>query len=114
MKNGSRSEAKQIHASGHFLNAFLYVTRLRGAVGGRVCRVESDRDPRVALSSLWDSDNMIRTQISLDEQEYDLAKKEAQSLGIPVAEFVRRAVREALPPQGAGARLEEVSKNITK
>ena len=46
---------------------------------------------------------MIRTQISLDDQEYDLAKKEAQSLGIPVAEFVRLAVSEALPPQGAGA-----------
>jgi len=46
---------------------------------------------------------MIRTQISLDENEYALAKKEAQSLGISVAEFVRRAVREALPPRGQGA-----------
>ena len=40
---------------------------------------------------------MIRTQISLDEHEYALAKEGAQSLGISVAEFVRRAVREALP-----------------
>lgn len=48
------------------------------------------------------SDNMIRTQISLDEQEYSVAKSEAQLLGISVAEFVRRAVREALPPQGTG------------
>jgi hypothetical protein len=47
-------------------------------------------------------DNMIRTRISLDEREYALAKAEARSLGIPVAEFVRRAVREALPPRGEG------------
>ena len=46
---------------------------------------------------------MIRTQVSLDEREYTVAKMEAQSLGISVAEFVRRAVREALPPRGQGA-----------
>ena len=40
---------------------------------------------------------MIRTQISLDKLEYQLAKKRARALGISVAEFVRRAVREALP-----------------
>ena len=40
---------------------------------------------------------MIRTQISLDRLEYQLAKKQARALGISVAEFVRRAVREALP-----------------
>ena len=45
---------------------------------------------------------MIRTQISLDEREYSLAKKEAHSIGISVAEFVRRAVREALPAKGQG------------
>jgi hypothetical protein len=45
---------------------------------------------------------MIRTQISLDEEEYRLAKREAKSLGISIAEFVRRAVREALPGQGEG------------
>ena len=45
---------------------------------------------------------MIRTQISLDENEYALAKREAKSLGISVAEFVRRAIREALPPRGEG------------
>jgi len=54
------------------------------------------------LSFMTDSDNMIRTQISLDENEYSLAKTEAKSLGISVAEFVRRAVREALPPRGEG------------
>jgi ribbon-helix-helix CopG family protein len=42
-------------------------------------------------------DNVIRTQISLDKQEYALAREEAQSLGISVAEFVRRAIRERLP-----------------
>jgi hypothetical protein len=40
---------------------------------------------------------MIRTQVSLDKQEYALAKKEARALGISVAEFVRRAVRARLP-----------------
>jgi hypothetical protein len=56
----------------------------------------------VVLSLLLDGDNMIRTQISLDEHEYAVAKTEAKSLGISVAEFVRRAVREALPPRGEG------------
>ncbi len=46
---------------------------------------------------------MIRTQVSLDEREYVLAKKEAAILGISVAELVRRAVRQALPPAGKGA-----------
>lgn len=41
---------------------------------------------------------MIRTQISLDDREYELARKEAKSLGISVAEFVRRAIRDKLPP----------------
>ena len=45
---------------------------------------------------------MIRTQVSLDERDYALAKKEARALGISVAELVRRAVREALPPGGEG------------
>ena len=43
---------------------------------------------------------MIRTQISLEPDEYELAKKEAKTLGISVAEFVRRAVRQMLPPHG--------------
>ena len=43
---------------------------------------------------------MIRTQISLDEQEYALVKKEAAALGIPIAELVRRALRQALPVDG--------------
>ena len=54
------------------------------------------------LSFLSGSDNMIRTQVSLDEHEYDLAKAEARSVGISIAEFVRRAIREALPPRGEG------------
>jgi hypothetical protein len=40
---------------------------------------------------------VIRTQISLDKIEYELARREAQALGISVAEFVRRAVRTHLP-----------------
>lgn len=43
---------------------------------------------------------MIRTQVSLDQREYALAKKEARALGISVAEFVRRAVRRMLPATG--------------
>lgn len=45
-------------------------------------------------------DNVIRTQISLDEREYALAKKQAAKLGISVAELLRRALREVLPPEG--------------
>ena len=45
---------------------------------------------------------MIRTQISLDKEEYFLAKKGAAALGISIAEFVRRAVRQSLPPVGEG------------
>ena len=48
-------------------------------------------------------DNMIRTQVSLDEKEYDLVKAQAAALGISIAEFIRRAVREQLPIQGEGA-----------
>jgi hypothetical protein len=40
---------------------------------------------------------MIRTQISLPEDEYRLAKQQASAQGISIAEFVRRAVRQALP-----------------
>lgn len=41
---------------------------------------------------------MVRTQISLEEHEYELAKQEARSLGISVAELVRRAIRLMLVP----------------
>jgi Ribbon-helix-helix protein, copG family len=40
---------------------------------------------------------MIRTQISLDEQEYKLAKAQAAALGISLAELIRRAIRKQLP-----------------
>jgi hypothetical protein len=46
---------------------------------------------------------MIRTQISLDAKEYALARREAKALGISVAEFVRRAIRDQLPPNGGKA-----------
>ncbi len=47
-------------------------------------------------------DNMIRTQISLNQEEYDSARQQAAALGISLAEFVRRAVREQLPVHGGG------------
>ncbi|HXW15433.1 MAG TPA: ribbon-helix-helix domain-containing protein [Terriglobia bacterium] len=43
---------------------------------------------------------MLRTQISLDEQDYKSAKKEAAALGISVAEYVRRAIQSVLPASG--------------
>jgi hypothetical protein len=43
---------------------------------------------------------MIRIRVSLDDREYALATKEAKSLGISIAEFVRRAVRDKLPASG--------------
>ncbi len=40
---------------------------------------------------------MIRTQISLSEDEYDAAKREAQRLGVSLAELLRRSLRTLLP-----------------
>lgn len=40
---------------------------------------------------------MVRTQISLSEEEYEAAKQEAQRLGISLAELLRRSLRSALP-----------------
>jgi hypothetical protein len=40
---------------------------------------------------------MLRTQISLTREDYDAAKAEAARLGISLAEFMRRALRSALP-----------------
>jgi hypothetical protein len=66
--------------------------------------VNHEEPPRAhgnAVIMIAYDDNMIRTQVSLNEVEYDLAKKQAAALGISVAEFVRRAVRELLPiPDG--------------
>ena len=46
---------------------------------------------------------MIRTQVSLEKDDYNLAKKQASALGISVAEFIRRAIRKELPIKGEGA-----------
>ncbi len=40
---------------------------------------------------------MIRAQVSLTEEEYRVAKDEAQRLGIPLAELLRRSLRAMLP-----------------
>lgn len=40
---------------------------------------------------------MIRTQVSLNEDEYAAAKREAKRLGISFAELVRRSLRTVLP-----------------
>jgi hypothetical protein len=40
---------------------------------------------------------MIRTQISLTEEEYKAAKAESAKLGISLAELLRRSIRHMLP-----------------
>jgi hypothetical protein len=40
---------------------------------------------------------MVRTQISLSEEEYEAAKLEAQRRGISLAELLRRSLRTMLP-----------------
>lgn len=40
---------------------------------------------------------MIRTQISLFEADYELAKQESSRQGVSLAEFFRKALRSALP-----------------
>ncbi|HEY5595917.1 MAG TPA: CopG family transcriptional regulator [Candidatus Bipolaricaulota bacterium] len=40
---------------------------------------------------------MIRTQISLSEEEFAAAKQEARRLGISLAELLRRSLRSVLP-----------------
>ena len=40
---------------------------------------------------------MIRTQISLDEEDYRRAKREARRLGVSLAEYFRRALERMLP-----------------
>jgi len=67
-------------------------------------QAELGADGATAMSVIirYTSDNMIRTQVSLDEREYALAKKKRRALGIPVAEYVRRAIRETLPVSSAG------------
>lgn len=60
------------------------------------------RQKDLAVIILVRSDNMIRTQISLDVAEYKLVKQQARALGISVAELIRRAVRDSLPPGNGG------------
>lgn len=40
---------------------------------------------------------MVRTQVSLSEEEYAAAKREAKRLGISLAELLRRSLRSILP-----------------
>lgn len=40
---------------------------------------------------------MIRTQVSLTEQEYKAAKREAGRFGISLAELLRRSLRTMIP-----------------
>ena len=40
---------------------------------------------------------MVRTQISLSDEEYQAAKREARRLGISLAELLRRSLRSLTP-----------------
>lgn len=42
---------------------------------------------------------MIRTQVSLEEEAYLMAKEESRRSGISLAEFLRRSVAAALAPR---------------
>ena len=42
------------------------------------------------------NDNMIRTQVSVDEELYDRAKEVARRRGISLAELVRRGLEEVV------------------
>jgi len=48
-------------------------------------------------NTLYYSVIMIRTQVSLSEKEYEAAKREAERLGISLAELLRRALRSLIP-----------------
>jgi len=43
---------------------------------------------------------MIRTQISLEKEEMEIAHATAESFGISLAELMRRAIRKEFPPPG--------------
>jgi len=45
----------------------------------------------------YHADIVIRTQISLNEEEYAAAKREAARLGISLAELLRSSLRGLLP-----------------
>ena len=46
---------------------------------------------------------MIRTQIRLTKAEYSAAKREAERLGISLAELLRRSLRTMLPAEESRA-----------
>jgi hypothetical protein len=46
---------------------------------------------------------MIRTQVSLPANEYELVKQQSRSLGISIAEVIRRAIRDSLPHSEGGS-----------
>lgn len=46
---------------------------------------------------------MIRTQVSLTENEYNAAKREAERLGISLAELLRRSLRILIPSDDSKA-----------
>ena len=49
------------------------------------------------------SDGMRRVQVRFPAEEYELVRQQARSLGIPIAEVIRRAVHATLPRNENGA-----------
>jgi hypothetical protein len=48
-------------------------------------------------------DNMVRTQISFEPEEYEAARRVAAARGISLAELCRRGLREAVGREGIRA-----------
>ena len=72
-----------------FATAYMRFNAGRAALS---CRVGLVDDNSILYGVI-----MIRTQISLSEQEYEAAKREAEKLGISFAELLRRSLRSMIP-----------------
>jgi hypothetical protein len=70
--------------------------RTNGEISSVACTPVDGPGEGAMLSYIGTGDNMIRTQVSLDERAYEDAKAEARALGVSLAEFLRRAVAAAL------------------
>ena len=64
----------------------------RGHTFNRTACRQFDHDNNTAYHVI-----MVRTQVSLNESDYEAAKQEAKRLGISFAELLRRLLRQSLP-----------------
>src|SRR5579864_9105513 len=75
------------------MNIAVYRTSQRGAMASPLRSTIFRQSNRVIISAR--NDKVVRIQVSLDEQDYQLARKEAAALEISVAEYARQAVQKA-------------------